>query len=337
MCFEDGLMTKIVRTGHGSAVLCAVSIVGTVFTGGGDGFLVQWDSKLHQLRVLQLLHAVLGVASFHRCSGDDSRLIVGTVDSDVFELDASSAEATLLTAGHGGTAIVGVCVVPASGLVATADDAGGLRLWKHAERLLVAHHQLSERAYSLCVSPDGSMLAVGCRGKVQLLSAKTLDPEMSLHVPVPRREKSAVCMVQFAPDATRRLLAGVECGAVVMLTLKQPQQHQQPALIRAQSPSAAAATAVGTTGAVDDSAVRWSSMLAMRKRVRGLDWSSDATLVRAWCPGVGTKIWNAKTGQLLSEEEVTMHVVSLDSRFHFHGGRQSKSTPIRRFFFWEKS
>ena len=163
---------RVQRSSDGSDVMTTTSKDGSV--------------RVHRLTKSKGLGEEIGVVTNDAESGsmqctrgasvspDLSSVAYGTRGGRVVlaPLDGSSA-GTVLTTSHHSDELWGVAVSPDSSMVATAGDDFTVRVWSVAEHREVASADVGIMARAVAFSHDGSLLAIGCGGRVGRLRTGT--------------------------------------------------------------------------------------------------------------------------------------------------------------------
>ncbi|KAK1947175.1 Echinoderm microtubule-associated protein-like 6 [Phytophthora citrophthora] len=169
--FVGRQLTNIVKA-HDGAITALSYSAGVLLSGARDGQIIQWDDKLKQVGTPIQIQDSLDSSSLPQrkgirscCYSPDRRtILVGTLASEIYELDAKSGQnihSEPLTTGHFQGELWGLDVHPLKQQCCTVGDDQTLRIWD-----LAAHHELGFLELpipgrSCAYSGDGKLIAVG--------------------------------------------------------------------------------------------------------------------------------------------------------------------------------
>lgn len=169
---------------HGSGPVFALSVTldsGELISGGKDGRVVVWSAQFAKVVEINLINvattlgpnfslsnpAVRSVNSSRRSS---RVLLVGTLGSDLFKLDASSnSKPTLqfVTRGHCSMELWGLACHPTRSEFCTVGDDQTARVWCSGGRTMLRMARLKAAARACAISPTGDLIALGYGGRAQ--------------------------------------------------------------------------------------------------------------------------------------------------------------------------
>lgn len=196
-------------------------------TGSRDGFVKLWAAKkLKHLKTFDLseasvppLQAAVGSVrafSFTR-RGKVSKLLVGTLSAEIFEIARESGSITLFCEGHFTDDLWACATNPTDpDVFATAGDDETIRVWSINLKRLLRKAKLNGPVRALTWSPDGATLVAGMGGTVSgvrhpkdgvflVLKADTLDV-----VHEGRDSRHWIRCVKCSPDGTKIAIGSMD-------------------------------------------------------------------------------------------------------------------------------
>ncbi|GMF47257.1 unnamed protein product [Phytophthora fragariaefolia] len=169
--FVGRQLTNIVKA-HDGAITALSYSSGLLLSGGRDGQIAQWDEKLKQVGTPIQIQNVLEPSSqpqrkaTRSCcfSPDRKTILVGTLASEIYELDAKTGQnihSEALIKGHFLGELWGLDTHPSKQQCCTVGDDQTLRIWD-----LVVQHELGSLELPIpgracAYSGDGKLIAVG--------------------------------------------------------------------------------------------------------------------------------------------------------------------------------
>ena len=184
-----------------------------LISGGCDGKVVVWDAQLNKAAIFDINERakdfrILDTKVRSVCESYDGKTIcLGTKSSVVLEISLADQKMTRVMSGHFDGELWGLCAVPNSDLIITCGGDFMVAKWNLRKRELVKAKKLVNKAMVCDVSPDGKLLAVGCRnGQTLVLDVESLDEIAKL-----RDRSREITAVQFSPDSQTLAVGGVDC------------------------------------------------------------------------------------------------------------------------------
>ncbi|EEY63980.1 microtubule-associated protein, putative [Phytophthora infestans T30-4] len=169
--FAGRQLTNVVKA-HEGAITALYYASGLLLSGGRDGQIIQWDDKLKQVgspaQIQNSLESAVlpqrkGIRSC--CYSPDRRaILVGTLASEIYELDAKTGQnihSEPLTKGHFQGELWGVDTHPTKQQCCTVGDDQTLRVWDLAEKFELGFLELPIPGRACAYSGDGKLIAVG--------------------------------------------------------------------------------------------------------------------------------------------------------------------------------
>ena len=275
----------------------------TLYSAGADGHVIRWDVSDGDLRESDVLGATpvrsesardamrnatppvfrgLDVAPSApggegKGGGGGARLVAGTAASEIWEVEvpsgsgsgsgSASAAPRALVRGHSSD-LYGVAWNPARpSEYATASEGERVRVWCAERREMVRSAHLGNKCRCAAFSPDGKLLAVGCkRGGVHVLDAESL-----VRVRWIKTLDSVVMDVKFSPDGRYLVAAAAERCADVYDC-----ERGYKKISRCAGHSAA---------------------------VKHADWSEDSSALRTTCAAYEILHFDPKTGRQIQANQ----------------------------------
>ncbi|KAG1711816.1 hypothetical protein DVH05_009058 [Phytophthora capsici] len=169
--FVGRQLTNVVKA-HDGAITALSYSSGTLLSGARDGQIIQWDDKLKQICTAIQIQDSLDSSSLPQrkgirscCYSPDRRtILVGTLASEIYELDAKSGQnmhLEPLTKGHFLGELWGLDVHPLTQQCCTVGDDQTLRIWDLAARHELGFLELPIPGRACAYSGDGKLIAVG--------------------------------------------------------------------------------------------------------------------------------------------------------------------------------
>jgi WD40 repeat protein len=212
--FSDGLLMKTVQA-HDAFVGALFSVYNTVYSGGRDGLVKQWNcEKLDPVMEKSIdlnPHSVLssGASAKKQSNGPralsvaNDRLLVGTQLGSIYFFP-NEFECVGVLEGHfdsnpgsGYDELWGMDVHPSEPLFCTTSDDATLRLWSTELGTMILMTHVSFPSRAVAFSSDGMMICVGHQnGAFSVWDSMTLTPIL----PFTRKREEAIGDVSFSPD-----------------------------------------------------------------------------------------------------------------------------------------
>eukprot|EP00795_Rhopilema_esculentum_P003114 gene3114-1413_t len=202
-------LTRVVGQAHSGPVFTMYTTIkdGLIVTGGKEkepaaskecGPVKIWDQEMKRCRVFNLGPGSKQPIPRAVCRGGaKGALLVGTQDSEVFEINEKSAAPQVLLHGHCEGEIWGLASHPVKDVFVTGSDDGTVRLWDASTKVtMVKKASLGGAIRSVTYSPEGDKIAIGMKnGEFSILSAT------SLQVLGKKRDRNqAIHDLRFSPD-----------------------------------------------------------------------------------------------------------------------------------------
>eukprot|EP00232_Nephroselmis_pyriformis_P024102 CAMPEP_0182866546 /NCGR_PEP_ID=MMETSP0034_2-20130328/8259_1 /TAXON_ID=156128 /ORGANISM="Nephroselmis pyriformis, Strain CCMP717" /LENGTH=717 /DNA_ID=CAMNT_0024998875 /DNA_START=137 /DNA_END=2286 /DNA_ORIENTATION=- len=237
---RDRRAVKILRVHHGGAVNCLRAVERYVVSGGSDGYVRFYDSRLRLSAWFEELDAggitsvsFSGTRSIDAATGLDSSeeadqdifsapdFVVATSEGKIVAVQCAAFEelsgaplraGSLLLQGTCAN-ITAVAAHPSRPLMVVMGEAGLVQCWDYNARTLMLTRQLDHGAAGASIRyiPDGSRLAVGLQsGVLKLLRPDTLEDSQGFRV-------SRAPIVDVAVSSCSRFLATADAACCVAL------------------------------------------------------------------------------------------------------------------------
>lgn len=196
------LKSQISRAHKGGLFTIHMSKDGYV-TGGRDGSFRLWDDQFKALATVSLADtgAITRGLSIRSVCWSGEKVLCGTANGEVIEIDVRESNPKFITQGHAGE-LWGLACHPTKGVFVTAGDDKLVQLWDFKARKVVAQTNVAHHARSATFSKNGH-LAVGQKeARVTILDSETLNEIYSFH---PKDRREVIHEMKYSPDG--RILA----------------------------------------------------------------------------------------------------------------------------------
>lgn len=212
--FSDGLLMKSIQA-HDAFVGALFCVYNTVFSGGRDGLIKQWNCEKVDPVLEKTIdvnpHSALssGIVAKKHSNGPRSlcvvndKILAGTQLGSIYFFP-NEFECVNVLEGHYDANPGGVCDElwgmdshPTEPLFCTVSDDATLRLWSTELGTMILMTHVGFPARAVAFSNDGAMLCVGHQnGAFSVWDSMTLTPI----VPFTRKREQAIADVAFSPD-----------------------------------------------------------------------------------------------------------------------------------------
>lgn len=167
-------------------------------SGGKFGHIFLWN---HQLEIVYKF-SIESMCDIKNCfirsvSIRETKIVVGTADSEVVEFKIDRSNIHWVTRGHKEGELWGLATHPTNNIAATASDDCKVSIWNLDSMVQVQSISIGAQARSCCFSPNDQILAVGTKlGKVVILSSTNLTKIVKI---ISDRTSSRQCCT-FSPS-----------------------------------------------------------------------------------------------------------------------------------------
>ncbi|MCQ2819417.1 MAG: EF-hand domain-containing protein, partial [archaeon] len=164
--------------GHTAAINSLMIMEGNIgfITGGADGMVLVWDSKYNVNKRISIKAEDVGSFNYRVRSVDqdlNGNILVGTRGGEIIEV--INDVPNIVLRGHWDGELWGLCVDPKEEVYYTVGEDKMLGVWDVKTRKLKQKVLLDEAATSIDISPDGTLLAIGCdNANLYIYDAKSL-------------------------------------------------------------------------------------------------------------------------------------------------------------------
>ena len=209
-------VAKVVKA-HNDAVTALHTAQDKLVSGSRDRTVKVWDENLTLVKAFDMTIACPGAMRASICSvcvdPGVTKIAVGTLGSEIYELCYHSGSATLLNEGHCEHELWGLATHPNKPhIFATSGDDNTVRVWNTASRMIETRTNVDTMTRAIAWSPNGDLLAVGTGGVLAGESPEESDrPGGALIVITAdnmeivhegRDSKECIQDVRFSPDGT---------------------------------------------------------------------------------------------------------------------------------------
>eukprot|EP00163_Fabomonas_tropica_P034258 TRINITY_DN93_c0_g1_i1.p1 TRINITY_DN93_c0_g1~~TRINITY_DN93_c0_g1_i1.p1 ORF type:complete len:2052 (-),score=797.91 TRINITY_DN93_c0_g1_i1:729-6884(-) len=196
--WKDSRCVDKIRDVHDGPVFSVQPSSGGFVSGGKDGVINTYDKNFEKLKTLEC-NMDGRDTSIRAVDFENGKILAGTRQSQVIEVDPNSGKATLLLEGHAEGEVWGLATHPTKNIYVTASDDKSIRLWDVSARKTLVKRFIKKRARSAVFSPDGSEIAVGLHnGGVMIVDGSTLEQKELF-----RHRKEAIHAIKYSPDGLR--------------------------------------------------------------------------------------------------------------------------------------
>ena len=242
-----------------------------VISGGKDGLIIIWDSSLAVVRRfdLNVTSATSPTSTEVRAvSAMANKLIIGTMSSEIYELDVPTGDRKLVLGGHHGKGeLWGLETHPTNNNACSVGDEGVLMVWDLASNKRMGARSVGGKARACAYAPDGGQIAVGLySGNVKVYS-DNLEKEIA-DVKV---AKEWIACMKYSPDGST-LAVGSHDNVIYLL---ETSSYSRRSLCKGHS-----------------------------SYITHLDWSGDNKFLQSNCGSYELLYWTAKGKQVTSSSSM---------------------------------
>eukprot|EP00003_Mantamonas_plastica_P007140 TRINITY_DN1595_c0_g1_i1.p1 TRINITY_DN1595_c0_g1~~TRINITY_DN1595_c0_g1_i1.p1 ORF type:complete len:1924 (+),score=719.51 TRINITY_DN1595_c0_g1_i1:2008-7779(+) len=191
--WEGRKLQRVIEKAHTGSIHTIYTNPGVGFaTGAKDGKVKLWDTEMNPINEFQVMEE--GKKAIKSVCWEDDKILVGSLQSDVFILDANSGEKNHILNGHSKGELWGLDAHPFENQFVTCSDDKTVRTWSIDDRTMIAKMETPKAARSCCYSPDGSTIAVG------LINGQFVIYDSDLKEIIQRRHrKEAIHAIKYSP------------------------------------------------------------------------------------------------------------------------------------------
>ncbi|KAH9137683.1 hypothetical protein LEN26_005631 [Aphanomyces euteiches] len=170
--FRHSELQSVMENAHGSSIQAMFLHENTLLTGGKDGQVKIWTTDksgltCHRTFDCKTLLKKSVVIQSVCMSADNSMLLIGTQESEIYEASITSGTiSSPLMCGHSVDELWGLAVHPSKDEATTVGDDKWVRVWDIQKTRVVRSLKLECMARAVAYSPDGKLIAVGLGGHV---------------------------------------------------------------------------------------------------------------------------------------------------------------------------
>ena len=177
-------------------------------TGGGDGMIFSWDSKLKVTAKYDIKSESINslnpkIRSI--CENDNGNLLIGTRGGEILEIE--NEEPTVYIRGHWDKELWGLCAHPSENKYFTIGQDKLLAVWDISNRKMINSCNIEKEGMTIACSPDGNELAIGCKeGELIIYDANNLRKIQLIKETV----RKSISDVKYSPDGNLLAAGGID-------------------------------------------------------------------------------------------------------------------------------
>jgi microtubule-associated protein-like 6 len=273
--WKGHILSRVIERAHTGPIFAMYTAAKSnkILTAGkernSDALIKSWDTTMKESQEFKLSQCPKATIR-SVCIGQNGKILVGTQDSDVLEIDPDTAESEVIAHGHSEGELWGLAVCQMSRDFVTASCDKSVCTWSLDNRTLLSKRYLDQKAASTDVSPSGQLVAVGLHnGEFLLLKFEDLS------VVAQKRDRSqTIQAIKFSPDETS-LAVGSDDNCVDIYDITSPNKGPQ----------------------------RVGSCRGVPSYVTHIDWSTDSKYLQV-CSGYYQKlIFEVSNGKIVEDAD----------------------------------
>ena len=132
-------------------------------TGGGDGYVFIWDTKLNIINKISIRTKEISSMNYRIrsvCENNEGGILIGTRGGEIIEIENDKPKICLR--GHFDGELWGLCADPKKDIYYTVGEDKLLGVWDIKTKKLILKCTLKEKSKTIDCSPNCKELAVGC-------------------------------------------------------------------------------------------------------------------------------------------------------------------------------
>jgi len=266
-----GRSVATIRKKHSKAInsLCGYrdDRVGLI-SGSKDGLVIIWDGSLAAMRTFDV--STMGVvdAEVRAVSCMANKVLIGTMGSEIIEVDSATSDSKLLLGGHFGKGeLWGVDCDPSNNNACSVGDEGVLMVWDLKSCKRMGTFNVGGKARAVAYSPDGTQIAVGLYSG----NVKVIKEDLSSEVADVKVAKEWIACMKYSPDGST-LAVGSHDNIIYLLECS---TYSRRFTCKGHS-----------------------------SYITHLDWSSDSKFLQSNCGAYELLYWTAKGKQITSSSSM---------------------------------
>ena len=179
-------------------------------TGGGDGYVFIWDTKLNIINKISIRTKEISSMNYRIrsvCENNEGGILIGTRGGEIIEIENDKPKICLR--GHFDGELWGLCADPKKDIYYTVGEDKLLGVWDIKTKKLILKCTLKEKSKTIDCSPNCKELAVGCESGMFYIY-DTVSLKLKYEKNNKQSQKNAIQIVKYSPNGDILSVAGID-------------------------------------------------------------------------------------------------------------------------------
>ena len=179
-------------------------------TGGGDGYVFIWDTKLNIINKISIRTKEISSMNYRIrsvCENNEGGILIGTRGGEIIEIENDKPKICLR--GHFDGELWGLCADPKKDIYYTVGEDKLLGVWDIKTKKLILKCTLKEKSKTIDCSPNCKELAVGCESGMFYIY-DTVSLKLKYEKNNKQSQKNAIQIVKYSPNGDILAVAGID-------------------------------------------------------------------------------------------------------------------------------